>query len=98
MLPVPRGKIGALVQVGEKLLGFNNDQFLRASQKSQINTGAHIAGALIGGLEQMASSLKIIEKCMVKETSELKGSGGYLNIQELRKMIEEYGNLEKLVR
>ena len=62
MLPVPRGKIGALVQVGEKLLGFNNDQFLRSSQKSQINTGAHIAGALIGGLEQMASSLKIIEK------------------------------------
>ena len=62
MLPVSRGKVGALVQVGEKLLGFNNDQFLRASQKSQINTGAHIAGALIGGLEQMASSLKIIEK------------------------------------
>lgn len=56
MLPVKRGKIGALVQVGDKLLGFNNDQFLRASQKSQINTGAHIAGSLIGGLEQMAAS------------------------------------------
>lgn len=95
-LPVPRGNIGGLVNVGQRLLGFSNSQFEIINYKSNINTGAHIAGSLIAQAELVSSSLKNIERCLVKESTTLKSSG--ISLKDLRVMIEEYGNLAKLVK
>lgn len=93
---VVRGKAGALIRLGESLLTFSNDQYQMINIKSNINTSAHIAGALIAQAEMISSSLRNIEKVMIQEEGKLGGSK--INVKELRKMIEEYGNLDKIGR
>ena len=91
-----RGNYLSLLRSGQQLLSFNNDQFQRVQVKSNMNTGAHIAGALIAQAEMISGSLKVIEKYLVKESGKL--SSSKVNVNDLRKMIEELGNVEKMIK
>lgn len=91
-----RGNVLAMVRQGMSLLDYSDNELDRTVKKSDMNSKAHLTGATIAQAELLTGSLRTIERGVIKETSKVGNSR--VNVSDLRKMIEEYGNLVKATR